>query len=290
MPTLSAFAQKRYLPYAKEAKRSWKTDETLLRRHILPQLGSYALDEITQAEVAGLLQQLKQKQYSGGTSNRVTILLRHLFNLARQWNVPEIANNPVDGFKLAPDNCRERFLTIEEAQNLLKALDADQNQTAASAIKLLLLTGARRNEILQARWDRIDWVLGTLLVPVSKNGKPRFIKLNAPALRLLKTLPRSDNPFIFPSPGTGRPSTSLHFPWERIRQRAELEGLRLHDLRHSFASFLINDGVSIYVVQKLLGHTQIKATQRYAHLTEHTLGEAANSIGRQLQLVDAGPS
>jgi integrase len=175
--------------------------------------------------------------------------------------------------------CRERFLTQEEAHRLLHALDADENQVAAIAIKLLLLTGARRNEITHAKWEFVNWEKRTLLVPRAKSGRARSIQLNSAALELLRSIPRIDgNPFICPSPVTGRPSPSLHFPWWRIRERAGLCDVRLHDLRHSFASFLVNQGVSLYVVQGLLGHTQARTTQRYAHLANDTLSGAAEMI------------
>ena len=207
------------------------------------------------------------------------MLLRYMFNLAKKWGISGVSNNPAAELKTAPDVCRERFLTAEETHRLVKALDTDENQTAAQSIKLLLLTGARRNEITQAKWEFIDWQKRTLLVPCSKSGRPRLIQLNSAALELLRSLPReSGNAFIFPSPVTGRPSASLHFPWTRIRRRAGLIEFRLHDLRHSFASFLVNKGVSIYVVQGLLGHANVRATQRYAHLANETLSDAAELI------------
>jgi integrase len=146
---------------------------------------------------------------------------------------------------------------------------------------LLLLTGARRNEITHAKWEHLDWEKRTLLVPVSKSGKPRTIALNAAAMDLLRLIrPGHGNPHIFPSPVTGEPSPSLHFPWQRIRVRAGLPDLRLHDLRHSFASFLVNRGISLYVVQGLLGHAHARYTQRYAHLTSDTLRDAAEAVGQ----------
>ena len=257
-------------------KRSWRTDETVLRLHIIPAIGSLAIDQVSSSAVSALIGRMRDKGYAVGTTNRVFILLRYIFNLARKWNVPGGTNNPTNGLSLAPETQRERFLSIEEAQRLLAALETDENQTAAKAIALLLLTGARRNEVTQARWEYIDWESKTLLVPVAKSGRPRRISLNGPAIDLLRSVAQQPlNPFIFPSPITGRPCPSLFFPWSRIRKRAGLPDVRLHDLRHSFASFLVNQGVSLYVVQGLLGHTQPRATQRYAHLAQQTLLEAA---------------
>jgi integrase len=163
----------------------------------------------------------------------------------------------------------------------------DENRTAAQAIMLLLLTGARRNEITQAKWEYVNWERRTLLVPLSKSGKPRAIALNGQALELLRAIPRIDgNPYIFPSEVTGRPSPSLYFPWDRIRERAGLYSVRLHDLRHSFASFLVNQGISLYVVQGLLGHSHARTTQRYAHLAQQTLLDAAEVVST----IVSGPS
>jgi integrase len=279
VPTLRQFIQDRYLPFAKSAKRSWKTDDAVLRVHILPALGRRALDEITETAIADLLKRLEERGYSVGTTNRVLVLLRYIYNLARKWGFSCGAQNPTSGLKTRPDVCRERFLSMEEAQRLLSALEIDENRVAASAITLLLLTGARRNEVTAAKWEYVDWANRTLLVPVAKSGRPRLIALNGAALELLRSMPRlPGNPYILPSPITGRPCPSLHFPWTRVRERAGLEDLRLHDLRHSFASFLVNKGVSLYVVQGLLGHTQPRMTQRYAHLAQTTLAEAADLL------------
>jgi integrase len=281
IPTLAALVRDRYLPHVKSYKRSWCTDETVLRIHILPRLGVVPVDEINGTMIAELLQQMRDKGYATGTTNRVLILLRYIFNLARKWKVPGVRENPTFGLSTAPDVQRERFLTPEETQRLIASINVDENRVAAQAILLLLLTGARRNEITHAKWDYIDWEKRSLLVPISKTGRPRTIALNGQALALLRAItPLPGNPYIFPSSVTGRPSASLHFPWVRIRERAMLDDVRLHDLRHSYASFLVNNGVSLYVVQGLLGHTQPRTTQRYAHLAQDTLLEAAEVVGR----------
>lgn len=279
IPTLKELVRDRYLPHVKSYKRSWQTDETILRIHILPLLGSEYVDQIRAEPIAALVQRMQERGYATGTTNRVVIVLRHIYNLARKWRIPGIVENPTAGINLAPDVNRERFLNVEEAQRLILSIRQDENQTAANAIMLLLLTGARRNEITHARWEYVDWDRRTLLVPLSKSGKPREIALNAPAIGLLRSLtPVDECPYIFPSPVTRRPSPSHYFPWHRMRMRAGLADLRLHDLRHSFASFLVNSGVSLYVVQGLLGHAHTRYTQRYAHLTPATLLDAAETV------------
>jgi integrase len=278
-PTVKEFVRDRYMPHVKSYKRSWCTDETVLRLHILPMLGPRPVDHIKTEDISALLQMMRDKGYASGTTNRVLILLRYIYNLGRKWRIAGMTENPTLGLSTAPDVQRDRFLTVEETQRLIVSVEEDENQTAARAIMLLLLTGGRRNEITQAKWEYVNWDRRTLLVPISKSGKPRAIALNAQALALLRALPRTDNPYIFPSPVNGKPSASLFFPWDRIRKRAGLADVRLHDLRHSYASFLVNQGISLYVVQGLLGHAHSRTTQRYAHLSQETLLDAAERVG-----------
>ena len=279
VPSLAEFVSEKYLPFVKTYKRSWGTDETVLRIHILPPLGKMALDEITAEHIIALIARMRSDGYAVGTSNRVVMILRYMYNLAAKWKLPGVTRNPTGGIELGQEMHRNRFLTREEAQRLVDAISVDENRTAANAILLLMLTGARRNEITQAKWEHVLWKERKLLVPLSKSGKPRWIALSTSAMSLLDSFPKlAGCEYIFPSSITGRPCPSLWFPWRRIRSRAGLEDVRLHDLRHSFASFLVNEGVSLYVVQALLGHANARTTQRYAHLASDTLSDATEIV------------
>jgi integrase len=280
IPTLSIFVEQRYLPFVRTYKRSWQTDEIVLRVHVLPRLGRLFLDEITTERIVEIVAAMRDDEYAPGTVGRVIVILRYLFNLARKWNVLRASENPAANIPVPPDVQRNRFLDKLEIKKLVEVLVSDETQVAAKAILLLLLTGARRNEITHARWENVDLKASMLFVPLSKSGKSRYIVLNKDAVAVLRSIPRlPGNPYVFPSPITGRPSASLHFPWNRIRTKAGLDDLRLHDLRHSFASALVNDGRELYTVQRLLGHANAKATQRYAHLKRETLAEAAETMG-----------
>lgn len=276
VPTIRAFVADRFLPFLMESKRSWKNDERLIRNHILPALGGVYLDELTPEAIGRMLSRMRAQGLANGTCNRPLIILRYMYNMAQLWEVPRIDRNPAKRVPLLEEVKRERYLSDEETQRLIEAIRAEPNRLVAAGIELLLLTGARRNEIFQARWEHYDPQNKTLLVPLSKSGQPRLIALNDPAIALIEGLPSRGRDWLFASEATGRPPEGVHHVWDRIRRRAGLDDVRLHDLRHSYASYLVNNGVSLYIVQQLLGHTQPRTTQRYAHLHRETLNHAAN--------------
>jgi len=171
------------------------------------------------------------------------------------------------------------FLKPKEAARLLAAVRNSTNADLEDIVVLLLVTGARRGEALNARWEHIDFEAGLWLVPISKNGRSRYIQLGHRALELLHARrAKSESPHVFPNPLTGLPYRCVWHAWNIARVEAGLPHVRLHDLRHSFASALVNEGVPLFDVQELLGHTSIKTTQRYAHLSKERLRASVRQI------------
>lgn len=279
VPTFADFVEQRYLPYVMGYKRSWKTDECLLRLHLLPKLGKYHLDEITKSAVVDIHHARRASGAALGSANRLLILLRYIFNLAVRWEIPGVTANPTRDVALFEDPARmERYLTPPEAQRLYAAVCDSRNSMLKYIVPMLILTGARKREVLDAQWQDFDLRLKQWRIPLTKAGKPRFVPLSDGVLHLLAALPHHDDcPWVFANPKTRRPYVSFYYVWDTARAKAGLSDVRVHDLRHSFASFLVNAGRSLYEVQKILGHTQVRTTQRYAHLSQETLIDAANA-------------
>ena len=280
VPTFEAFAWERYLPHAQANKRSWKTDETLLRTHLVPAFGKKHLDEITPEDVLKLQQKGLKDGAAPGSVNRRVILLRYMFNLVvRDWKITGVTSNPTHGIRLLPENNKkERYINAEEMAKLYEAVKGSQNPMLQYIVAFLLLTGARRNEVLHATWKDFDFTRGNWRIPETKSGHARHIPLNEGALRILEQVRgKSRSDYVFGNPKTGHHYTHIFSAWDTARKKAGLPNVRLHDLRHTFASLLVNNGRSLYEVQKLLGHTQVKTTQRYAHLARETLVEASNA-------------
>jgi integrase len=244
-------------------------------------LGRRHINAITTADVLAFQHKLKAKGYAPGTCNRILVLLRYLFNLAGKWEVDGADTNParkVDLFKL--NNERQIFLDREQIAALFVALATSENHDLPSIVKFLLLTGARKQEALKAEWREFDLANRSWVIPLSKSGTARKVAISDALVDLLETLPsRGTSPYLFPNPATGKPYVAIWYAWDSARKRAGLAHVRIHDLRHSFASFLVNSGRGLYEVQRLLGHAHIKTTQRYAHLSDQTLISAANTAG-----------
>ena len=280
VPTVYDFIHNSYLPFVQGYKRSWKCDQGLLRKHIEPIWGKRYLDQITKADVIALMAK-HRTTHAPGSCNRLLILLRYVFSCSLKWETPGIKANPTAGIPLMKeDNVKERYLSEEEAHRLYAQLNQSDNKMLKFIIPMLLLTGARKREVLDARWKDFDYERRLWRIHTTKLGRPRFVPMSDGVINLLESVPRHDCEWAFPNPKTLKPYVSIYYSWDSARCEAGLQDVKIHSLRHSFASFLVNAGRSLYEVQRLLGHTQIKTTQRYAHLSHDTLLDASNAVTR----------
>jgi integrase len=272
------------------------TDRGRIERHIKPLLGKKLCRNITQADVERMMQDIangkttvdeKTGPYGRaivkggkGTATKAVTILGAIFAFAvRRGMRPD---NPAHGVKKYPQKKLERFLTPSELGNLGKALlvaeEAGVNSSAINAIRLLVLTGCRKSEVLTLRWRDVDFDRSCLRLPDSKTGA-RVIPLGTSAIELLETLLRvMGNPYVFPGSKEADHFVGLPKIWARIRKDAGLDDVRVHDLRHSFASVGALGGDSLLMIGKLLGHQHTETTARYAHLTDDPLKAAADRI------------
>jgi integrase len=274
-----------------------------IENHIKPLVGRHLLSTFTRGDVQQLMRDVaagksakttkkgprsKSRVRGGkGTANRVINTLSAAFSYMVDERLR--ADNPAIGVKKYPGKKLERFLSPAELHRLGGVLAAAaslgvESKFAIAAIRMLILTGCRKNEVLTLRWAWIDRFHRCLRLPDSKTGA-KVVHLGAPALRVLSSLtPRAGNPYVFAGRTAGTHVTDLQSVWSRIRKSAELEDVRIHDLRHSFASIGANNGDSLLVIGALLGHRSAKTTERYAHLADHPVKSAADRIADRIAL------
>ena len=280
----------------------------LLRLYIRSALGATRITDIRRADVSKLHHSLLSKP---ATANRAVAVISAIWNYtAAEHDDLTLPANPCKGIKRNTEEGKERFLSVDELARLGDALaeaetiglpyEIDETKPnakhapkpenrrrkidsyAIAAIRLLILTGARLNEVLKARWAYIDFERGLMNLPTSKTGK-KSVFLSEAALEVLADLPRMEgNPHIFPGEKDGRPRADLKKPWQAVIHAAGLHGLRLHDLRHSFASVGAGGGLGLPIIGKLLGHSQPATTARYAHLDADPMRKAADIIGDRI--------
>ena len=280
-PLFSEFIETYYIPHIKSYKRSWYTDISVIKNHLLPAFGSKYMDEISPMDVQKLYNTTRNKGYADATANKLGTFLGLMFKLAiTKWEIPGVTINPVEKLTRVPDNNeRDRYLSVDEIKRLQEAIKACPHSIIQPLIGFLLLTGARRGEALKAKWSEFDFYENVWRIPVTKAGKPRYVPLSDEAVALLGNLRKEssqDNPYVFPSPATGKPLVGIYRIWDIIRKDAGLPEVRIHDLRHTHASLLVNSGRSLYEVQRLLGHADASTTQRYAHLSQEVLRSASS--------------
>ncbi len=263
----------RYKPSTKKGVRS------VLAARILPAFGARPVDRITPAQVGRWFDAYSRT--APGNANHALALFRQIMNVAIARGL--IETNPARGLKRNRRPALTRFLSREEIGRLHRVLDRQTRKSGrqqADIIRLLLLTGCRRGEIVQLRWSAVQDDM--LVLADSKTG-PRTVPLNTQARRILERQRRDGSQFVFPSPfDPARPRRPDLRLWYRVRREAGIEDVRLHDLRHTHASHAVMNGVPVPVVSRLLGHSNVRMTLRYAHLGDRDIEAAAERIGKAM--------
>ena len=256
----------------------------IIENRILPRLGKRRVSDIGKSDVVALHHDMRDVP---DHANRTLSVLSRMLTLAEVWEMRPEGVNPCRYVKKYAEHKRERFLSDEEYRRLGSALRAAEREGFASpasiaAIRLLMLTGCRSGEIMSLRWDYVHLEMGELRLPDSKTGS-KVVHLGDPAIAVLRGIPRKESiPWVFPGAKPGKHMTYLHDAWRRILDRAGIENLRIHDLRHSYASGGLLVGEGLPMIGKLLGHSKVQTTARYAHLANDPLKAAANRIARRI--------
>lgn len=258
---------------AKEYRRN-------LKLFILPAIGNMRITDVTRADVAKFHHDYRHKPYQ---ANRNIEIISKMFNLAELWGLRPDGTNPRRHIKKYPEKKRERYYSPAELQSVGRVLremeeEGLELQSAINAARLLLYTGYRLNEILKLKWEYVDLDNAALKLPDSKTGA-KTVHLGQAAINILRHVERLlGNPYVITGRKPGQHLTDLQPFWRRVRARAGLKDARIHDLRHTFASIAVSNGQSLPMIGKLLGHTQVQTTARYAHLATNPVIDAANDV------------
>ena len=254
--------------------------ERSIRRHVLHRLGHRRIVDVTRGDVTTLHHEMRATPYA---ANRTLGILSAMFTAAELWGLRAEGSNPCRLVKRFREQPRERFLSDAEYRRLGAALRKAEGTgavaaSAVAAVRLLMLTGCRLSEIMSLRWENVTLEAAELRLPDSKTGA-RIVLLGQPAVAVLRGIVRDEgNPWVITGRRPGSRLASLHYPWGRIRKWAGLDDVRLHDLRHSFASGGLLVGEGLPTIGRLLGHSQVQTTARYAHLADDLVRTAANRI------------
>ncbi len=251
--------------------------------HILPALGEMALASVERKHAADLHYRLRE---TPTRANAALKILSHMFALAPGWGFETGGRNPCRFVRGYRERKRERFLTRDEYRRLGDVLDeAEKGRMSVytvTAIRVLMLTGCRRNEVLELTWDDVDRTTGELRIRHAKTG-PRRVPLTPLVAEILDALPRVEGkPWVFPGRGADGRLVNINAPWQALCARAGLKDVRIHDLRHSYASRALALGESLTTIGGLLGHTKVRTTARYAHLARDTEIAASAKIGASI--------
>lgn len=265
----------------------------MLERVIVPALGRHRVTEVTRADIAKIHHDLRHIPYD---ANRCLEIISRMFSLAEMWGLRPEGTNPRKHIKKYPEEKRERFLSAAELRRVGEVLREMENEgielpSAIAAVRLLILTGCRLGEIMTLKWEYVDFAGKALRLPDSKTGA-KVVHLGQPAIDVLEKIERVEkNPWVIVGTKPGARLSDLQPFWQRVRARAGLKDVRIHDLRHTFASTAVAAGQGLPMIGKLLGHTQVQTTARYAHLAADPVKEAANQVsGSIASMIGANPS
>jgi len=262
----------------------------MIERVILPALGRHRVTEVTRADIAKLHHDMRHIPYD---ANRCLEIISKMFNLAEMWGLRSDGTNPRKHIKKYPEEKRERFLSAGELRRVGEVLREMEQEgvelvSAIAAVRLLMLSGCRLGEIMRLKWDYVDFSGRALRLPDSKTGA-KVVHLGQTALDVLTAIERiDDNPWVVTGTLPGAPLYDLQPFWQRVRARAGVKDVRIHDLRHTFASTAVAAGQGLPLIGKLLGHTQVQTTARYAHLAADPVRIAANQVSGQIAALLAG--
>lgn len=254
---------------------------------INPFFGAWSARSVTTADVADLHGAYAHIPYQ---ANRTLGVLSKMMKLAETWGVRDKHTNPCEDIERYPEHKRERYPTLEELARLGKVLrDSNSEREAAGCIRLLLLTGCRLSEIQKLKWSYVDFHAGVLRLPDSKTGA-KLVAIGQAMIDVPKTIPRiAGNPYVITGKVEGQHLTDMQKPWRRLRKRARLDDVRIHDLRHSFASDALELGEDLPMIGKLLGYTQVQTTARYAHLKTTPIRAAVDKVSNAIAAALACP-
>ena len=282
--TFLEFYDNHYLPYIKAHIKSYETNISVFKNHILKDLNKTPMLDLKKLDVKRLHNEMiTLKNLSRATANKFLIFLSSAYKLANEL---ELLNNynPCRGIKeFELNNQRQIFLSKTQTKKLLNEVNKSSNIHLKYIVPMLLLSGARKREVLDAKWNDFDMLNNLWTIPITKNGKKRILPITKPLQTILNQIPKDKTPYLFASPLTNKPYISIYQSWNSARVKANLKEVRMHDLRHTYASALVNAKCSLYEVQILLGHSTAKMTQRYAHLSNESLMRAASNAGRLVE-------
>ena len=267
----------------KKKKSSATEDRRMIRLQIIPHFGKIRVKDLTRAMVVKHHESLSKTPHN---ANRFLSLLSKMMNLAEKWEFRPLYSNPckhVDRYKEDPRKVYLEMDELERVGSAMRELKDIESPYVLSAIQMLILTGCRTGEILSLKWEYIDFSESCMKLPDTKTGE-RTIYLNPSALSILKSLEKKSE-YVFVSRIENKRITTIRLTWKKICKLAKLTNVRPHDLRHTFASYAINSGYSLPIIAKMLGHADIKTTERYAHLHEDPINKAIDDVSLKIKKV-----